>query len=57
MKMNILILCLLLVVCSFPINTFGECIKGDCENGQGTFTFPDGKKYVGEFKDGEYVEK
>ena len=32
--------------------SFAECIKGDCNNGQGTQTFPDGYKYVGEFKDG-----
>ena len=30
----------------------GECIEGDCENGKGTKTFPDGTKYVGEFKNG-----
>ena len=28
------------------------CIKGNCTNGQGTFTFPDGAKYVGEFWNG-----
>ena len=29
-----------------------ECIEGDCNNGYGTFTWTDGAKYVGEFKDG-----
>ena len=28
----------------------GECTEGDCENGKGTKVFPDGTKYVGEFK-------
>ena len=55
---------LLLIV---PFLSFGQkivnCIKGDCENGQGTYVFelppeidPDGNykyKYVGEFKDGK----
>jgi len=31
---------------------FAECIKGDCNNGYGTFTWTDGAKYVGEFKIG-----
>ena len=30
----------------------GQCIKGDCTNGYGTYTHPNGDKYVGEFKDG-----
>ena len=28
-------------------------IKNGKPNGQGTYTFPDGKKYVGKFKDGK----
>jgi len=28
----------------------GECIKGDCNNGNGTFTWPSGQKYAGEWK-------
>jgi len=52
MKKNTIIICLLLLVCFLPINTFGECIKGDCVNGKGTFAFSDGSKYVGQFKDG-----
>jgi len=28
------------------------CIKGDCENGQGTYIYDTGSKYVGEWKDG-----
>jgi len=27
---------------------FAECIEGDCSNGQGTYTWEDGTKYVGE---------
>ena len=30
----------------------GECTEGDCENGKGTKVFPDGSKYIGEFKAG-----
>ena len=29
----------------------GTCIKGDCSNGQGTYLFSGGNKYVGEYKD------
>ena len=37
----------------FPILCFGQkCIKGNCENGQGTYTWPSGNKYEGEWKDG-----
>ncbi len=32
---------------------FAECIEGDCANGQGTFTYASGDKYVGEWKDGK----
>ncbi len=30
-----------------------KCIEGDCYNGEGTFTWSDGGKYVGEWKDGK----
>lgn len=53
MQKSILFLSLLFLVCSFPINTFGECVKGDCNNGQGTYVYFGGKKYVGGFKDGK----
>ncbi len=47
----------LLVICFFPLNTFGECIEGNCVNGKGTFISPDKTKYVGEFKNGKFVGK
>ena len=30
------------------------CTNGDCQNGQGTFTFANGDKYVGELKNDEF---
>jgi len=34
---------------------FAQCIKGDCNNGYGTFTWEEsGSKYVGEWKDGTF---
>ena len=32
---------------------FAECIKGDCNNGYGTYTYANGNKYVGEYKNGK----
>jgi cell division septation protein DedD len=42
---------LLLGICFLSTNTFGDCISGDCMNGQGTMTFPDGRIYEGQWKD------
>ena len=30
-----------------------QCVSGDCKNGRGTFIFPTGAKYSGDFKNGE----
>ena len=44
----------LLILTLFPFSLVGqECISGDCVNGQGTYTYGDGGKYVGEWKDGK----
>ena len=31
---------------------FTYCIEGDCHNGQGTYTYPGGRKHVGEWEKG-----
>ena len=52
MKKLLGILVLGLLVCNTSFAS-GKCIEGNCENGQGTYTF-DGDKYVGEFKDSTF---
>ena len=45
----------LILILSFlflPCYSYSGCDDGDCVNGQGTFTYYLGEKYVGEFKDG-----
>ena len=32
---------------------FADCVDGNCTNGKGTYTFPSGNEYVGEFKNGK----
>ena len=49
----LLILLSLFLTPSLALGDEGECIEGDCVNGQGTETYPDGSTYVGEFKDGK----
>ena len=34
-------------------NLSAQCISGDCKNGRGTYIFPSGAKYIGDFKNGE----
>jgi len=31
----------------FSGNAYAGCVLGDCKNGQGTFKYPNGAKYVG----------
>ena len=50
MKKAIAIIVLGLLWCNVG---FAQCIKGDCNNGQGTYRWESGSKYVGEFKDGK----
>jgi len=39
---------------NFAVISGEGCIEGDCKDGQGIYIFPNGPKYVGEFRDGEY---
>ena len=51
---HIAFLILLLTLHIFsPSSIFAVCIYGNCTNGHGTSTWPNGQKYVGEFKDGK----
>ena len=47
MKKLSLYIFLVLMFCNVG---FAACIEGDCNNGYGTFTWSDGSKYVGEWK-------
>ena len=35
-------------------NQLSECIEGDCINGYGTYSWADGDKYTGEWKNFKY---
>ncbi|MFK7808102.1 MAG: caspase family protein [Saprospiraceae bacterium] len=47
---NILTLLFLSFTTSFLT---AQCTQGDCINGKGTYVYPSGAKYMGDFKDGE----
>jgi hypothetical protein len=32
---------------------YTRCLEGDCQNGKGTFLFPGGSMYIGEWKNGQ----
>ena len=49
-KLLVILLCLPMI---FSCRDKTGCILGDCENGYGTFIWPSGNKYVGEWKDGK----
>ena len=45
------LLLVFLFLSSLALNA--QCIQGDCFNGKGTFVYPSGTKYTGQFKNGE----
>ena len=47
----------LLILLCLPLIGLWQCISGDCENGQGTYTTADGKTYKGLFKNGVFIGK
>lgn len=41
----------------FREKSMGKCLEGNCFDGQGTILYPNGEKYVGEWKNGKYHGK
>lgn len=37
----------------YSVNATAQCTSGDCENGFGTYVFPDGNTYTGSWKNGK----
>ena len=35
----------------FSFNLSAQCIEGNCVNGQGTYNYPDGDQYIGDWVD------
>ena len=52
LSLYIFLVLIMISACSEQ-NQISECIKGDCNNGYGTYTWNTGDKYVGEHKDGK----
>ena len=53
-KVLIFLLLALYFSVAYPLTAMGECIKGDCTNGQGTYTYSDGSVYVGLWKNDKF---
>jgi hypothetical protein len=53
--MKVLLMSLVFTIGFSPLNVFGQCIEGNCVNAEGTFIAPDGRKHIGEFKDGKFI--
>lgn len=51
-SLGTVLLAALLLICMFHQDSRGMCIKGDCYNGRGTYLFPDGGKYDGQWVQG-----
>ncbi len=51
LSLYVFLVLLMTIACSDQ-NQLSECIKGDCNNGYGTYTWNTGDKYIGEWKDG-----
>lgn len=43
----------LLIASLVPVPATGGCIEGDCTNGKGTFVWPSGSRYEGQWKNGK----
>ena len=52
MKKNTLLLLVFLVLV-IPFSMTAQCVQGDCQNGQGTFKYASGARYVGAFANGK----
>lgn len=44
---------LILTSIALPFLAQAQCISGNCKNGKGTYLYPSGAKYTGDFKNGE----
>ncbi|MEO0777999.1 MAG: caspase family protein [Bacteroidota bacterium] len=53
MKSPLLLLPFLLLYFLLPSALSAQCVSGDCQDGKGTYRYPSGAKYVGEFEAGE----
>jgi formylglycine-generating enzyme required for sulfatase activity len=53
-KVLISLLLALYLSVAYASTAMGGCIKGDCTNGQGTYTYPDGSVYVGKWKNDKF---
>ena len=47
----------LLLLLIIPLLSFGQCVSGDCVNGQGTFIGTDGSEWSGAWENGKFLEE
>lgn len=52
-KKGVVYMSLLGSLCFFPANTPAACLEGNCRDGYGIMSYPDGSLYDGQFKNGK----
>ncbi len=52
-KKTVIISCIFFALISISNSLSAQCIAGNCKNGRGTFVYPSGARYAGDFKNSE----
>ena len=50
---NLVIMLSVMLMLAAALPLYAACESGDCKNGEGTYVWPNGMKYTGQYKNGK----